>query len=113
MNISANTILSLGFAAAVQLTAPAIHAQDGLTIACPVRHLPSQQAVGKALDLHNFEQVYSAREKLMRYAQRACDHGAARVLVSNDIPALRSLDGSDKGPRIASSGRKRASGKTR
>ena len=84
MNISAKAILSVSFAAAMPFAAPASHAHDSLAIHCAAPRLPSQQAVAKVLDLHNFGQVYDSRDKLMRYAQRACRHGARQVLVSND-----------------------------
>lgn len=101
MNTSIKAIFSVTFAAAVQLAAPASYASDTLTIRCGAPLLPSQQAVAKALDLHNFGQVYSARDKLMRYVQRACRNGASDVFVSNDRPAGSPQVWSHTGPRMA------------
>ncbi|MEO6801324.1 MAG: hypothetical protein ABI178_15410 [Rhodanobacter sp.] len=101
MNISAKAILTVSFAAAVQFAAPACHAHDTLTMNCAAPRLPSQQAVAKALDLHNFDQVYRARDELMRVVQRACRNGATQVLVSNDSPESPRLGWSYTGPRMA------------
>lgn len=100
MNNPAKAILIAAFAATLELSTPAGHAQDTLTISCAAPHLPSQQAVAKALDLHNFGQVYRARDSLMRFVHRACTRGAGEVLVSNDQPEGSAL-GSHAGPRMA------------
>ncbi|MEO5830976.1 MAG: hypothetical protein ABIQ36_10460 [Rhodanobacter sp.] len=100
MNSPANAILIATFAATIQLTAPTSHAQEALRISCAAPHLPSQQAVAKALDLHNFGQVYHARNLLMSHVHRACGKGATQVLVSSDSPAIHLLDGSCAGPRM-------------
>jgi hypothetical protein len=100
MNSPAKAFLIATFAAAIQLTAPTSHAQEVLTISCAAPHLPSQQAVAKALALHNFGQVYHARDLLMSYVHRACGKGATQVLVSSDSPAIHLPDGSYAGPRM-------------
>jgi hypothetical protein len=101
MNHPCKAILIATFAGAVQLTAPASQAQDNLTISCAARHLASQQAVAKALDLHNFGQAYSARDKLMRYVHRACVNGAGQVVVINGLTADPQPTWSHTRPRIA------------
>lgn len=113
MNSPSKAILIAIFAATVQLSAPTSHAEGTLTISCAAPHLPSQQAVAKALDLHNFGLVYSTRDKLMRYVQRACANGATQVLVSNDSSASRVLDGSYAGPRMAGTANHRATSEPR
>ena len=85
MNLSAKTLMTAMFAAALPFAATVSHAQGSLTISCASPHLPSQQAVGKLLELDNFGQVYSARARLMQDIQRACHKGAAQVIVSHDI----------------------------
>ncbi len=86
MNSLAKAALIATFAATVQLTAQTGHAQGALTINCAAPHRPSQQVIAEVLDLHNFGQVYDARDKLMRYVHRACLNGAGQVFVSNDSP---------------------------
>lgn len=113
MNSPSKAILIATFAAVVQLTAPASHAQGTLTISCAAIHLPSQQAVAKALDLHNFGQVYATRDRLMRYVQRACENGVTQVFVSNDSPAIRALGRSYAGPRMAGMATRRATSEPR
>ncbi|MEP7186883.1 MAG: hypothetical protein ABI767_13705 [Rhodanobacter sp.] len=87
MNISAKALMTAMLAAALPLAAAVSHAQGNLTISCARPRLPSQQAVGKLLDLANFGQVYSARDRLMRDIHKACHQGAQQVVVSNDTAA--------------------------
>ena len=113
MNSPVKAILIATFAAAIQLTAPTSQAQGTLTISCAAPHLPSQQAVAKALDLHNFGQVYHARDLLMSYVHRACGKGATEVLVSSDSPAIHLLDGSYAGPRMVRAANRPTASETR
>lgn len=101
MNRPTQAILIAALAAALELAAPASHAHDTLTISCARARLPSQQAVAEALDLHNFGQVYRARDSLMHIVNRACRMGAGQVLVSNDPPAGAAFGASHAGSRIA------------
>jgi hypothetical protein len=87
------------FAAALfaACTAPAF-AQKGTAMLPPVRvtgfvadcaspRLPTQRQVGEWTGLHNFGQVYAARERLMAGIGRACQgRGVARVQVVMQTP---------------------------
>lgn len=49
---------------------------------CTSPHLPTQRQVGEWTGLHNFGQVYAARERLMAGISRACQRrGVGRVQV--------------------------------
>ena len=82
------------FAAAVlaACTAPAFAHQSATTLPsvrvslfvtdCTSPRLPSQRQVGEWTGLHNFGQVYAARERLMAGIGRACQRpGVGRVQV--------------------------------
>lgn len=88
------------FAAALfaACTAPAF-AQEGVTTLppigvtrfvadCTVPRLPTQRQVGEWTGLHNFGQVYAARERLMAGIGRACQRpGVGRVqVVTRSLP---------------------------
>ena len=101
MNSPARAILIATVSATLELVAPASHAQDTLTISCAAPHLPTQQAVAKALGMQNFGQVYSARDRLMLVVQRACIRGARQVVVSNDQAASSPHGSSHAVPQAA------------
>lgn len=80
------TVLAMFFA--LVMFAPAAPAQPpktSLEIRCPAT-LPSQRAVSAVLGIANFSQAYAARERLMRYAERACrrGYGSVRVITDDD-----------------------------
>ena len=86
-------ILAIFFALAMFApVAPAQSPGTRLDIHCPAT-LPSQRAVSTVLGMANFSQTYAARERLMRYAQRACRRGDGSVRVVADEGTRRpSLD---------------------
>ena len=54
---------------------------------CEARTLPSQREVGEWTGLHNFAQVYEAREKLMAEVTQACHQpGIAKVQLVQERP---------------------------
>ncbi len=98
MNISVKNALIITFAFTLPFASSASHAQDSLTVRCASLHLPTQQAVGRALGLSNFGQTYSAREKLIRYVNHACLGGVEQVTFVNEPMERAQLNGS---PRVA------------
>ena len=62
-------------------TLPSVGVTRFATDCVPLR-LPAQRQVGEWAGLHNFGQVYAARERLMARIGRACRrHGVSRVQV--------------------------------
>ena len=60
----------------------------GFVVDCASPRLPAQREVGEWTGLHNFGQVYAARERLMADIGRACRRrGAGRVQVTVHPPA--------------------------
>lgn len=62
-------------------TLPPVRVTRFIAECAPLR-LPAQRQVGEWTGLHNFDQVYAARERLMARIGRACQrHGVSRVQV--------------------------------
>jgi hypothetical protein len=74
-----NVILLAGLT--VGIDARADTEVDSLDFDCPLRALPSQQAVGRVLGLDNFWQTYRARDRLMERVRATCAQGASAVRV--------------------------------
>jgi hypothetical protein len=56
--------------------APTAHADLLVRVDCAHRVLPKQAAVAAALGIHNLDQAYRARVKLMGEVNRACHRAA-------------------------------------
>lgn len=100
MKRSARISLTALLVTALPLASLAASTPGQLTLRCPVQSLPSQQAIGTALDLHNFGQVFAARQRLMQVARRACNMGVERIVVSSDRPSSLPPTWSQAAPRI-------------
>lgn len=85
MNVRAYTLIFV-FACCAALSARAAEApaHPGIAIDCAHPLLPSQAEVSSLTGVENFGQAYAERTRLMQQALRACQRGAARVVIVRD-----------------------------
>lgn len=75
---------------AQQGTAPLPDRGTSFVAECAPPRLPAQRQVGEWAGLHNFGQVYAARERLMARIGRVCQrHGVSRVQVVSGLGESR------------------------
>ncbi len=82
-----NVILLAGLT--VGIDARADTEVDSLDFDCPLRALPSQQAVGRVLGLDNFWQTYRARDRLMERVRATCASSLRSTMSLKVEPAAR------------------------